>query len=138
MSPVPATKAGASARLLLWLPVALMLAAQFALSSRSRLPQVGPAFPGADKVQHAVWFLLLGLLAWRAARLGEGWGRGRSAATILLAAALWGVSDEWHQSHVPGRVPEAADVAADVVGTAAALLVAEPLLRRAGARRAEG
>ncbi len=113
-----------------------MLAAQYALSSRPRLPQVGPEFPGADKLQHAVWFLLLGLLAWRAARLGEGWGRGRSAATILLAAALWGISDEWHQSFVPGRSVEAADVAADVTGTAVALLVAEPRLRRAGARPA--
>jgi VanZ family protein len=120
------------ARLRLWLPVALMMAAQVFLSSQSRLPRVLPALPHVDKLEHGAWFCLLGLLAFRAVREGEGWSP-RGATLFLVAGALaWGVSDEWHQSFVPGRSVEGADVAADVVGAALAGVVAEPLLRRLG------
>lgn len=54
----------------------------------------------------------------------------RSARTRLLVAWLatlaWAVSDEWHQTFVPGRVGHAQDVAIDMAGAtvAAAMLVA--------------
>ncbi|MBT8489380.1 MAG: VanZ family protein [Gemmatimonadetes bacterium] len=35
---------------------------------------------------------------------------------LLLAGALYGLSDEIHQMYVPGRSPDPADLAADVVG----------------------
>lgn len=107
-----------------------MMGTEVWLSSQSRLPGVLPPFAGADKLEHAVWFFLLGLLAYRAGTDGEGWSRPKTIVTLVLAAALWGASDEWHQSFVPGRSVEAADVAADVAGTGVAVLVAEPVLRR--------
>ncbi len=107
-----------------------MMVVQVVLSSRSHLPAVLPPFPSSDKVLHAGWFFLLGLLAWRAARDGEGWPRRRTTLVLVLGALLWGISDEAHQFFVPGRDVEAADVAADVVGAVAAAIVAEPLLRR--------
>ena len=109
-----------------------MMGVQFLLSSRSRLPSLLPAFPAADKVLHAAWFFVLCLLAYRAGREGEGGTRRRTAAAVLLGAFAWGVGDEFHQSFVPGREVEALDLAADVVGAALAVLVAERLLRRLG------
>ena len=132
MTTAPASKAPPRRRLLLWLPVALMMAVQLVLSSQGRLPAALSPFPGSDKFAHAAWFFLLGLLAYRAGRNAEGWSRRRAAAVVLLAAALWGASDEGHQWFVPGRAVEAADLAADVAGAGLAVLLAEPLLRRLG------
>lgn len=123
-------KAPIGRRFRLWLPVALMLGAQIWVSSQGRLPAAFSPFAGADKLLHAGWFFLLALLAWRAAREGEGWTRRRRVAVLLLAAALWAVSDEAHQSFVPGRAVEAADLVADVGGTVLALAAAEAVLRR--------
>jgi len=109
-----------------------MLAVQVALSSQSHLPPLPllPSLPGSDKIAHAVWFFLLGLLVWRAAREGEGWPHRRTTLLLIVGALLWGISDEAHQSFVPGRDAEAADVVADVAGAAVAAMAAEPLLRR--------
>jgi VanZ family protein len=109
-----------------------MMAVQLVLSAQGRLPAALSPFPGSDKLAHAAWFFLLGLLAYRAGRDAEGWSRRRAAAFVLLGAALWGASDEGHQALVPGRAVEAADLAADVAGAGFALLLAEPLLRRLG------
>jgi VanZ family protein len=109
-----------------------MLAIQVMLSSRSQLPPLPllRSLPASDKIAHAGWFFLLGLLAYRAARHGEGWSRRQTTLALVLGALLWGISDEVHQFFVPGRDVEAADVAADVAGAAVAVGVAEPLLRR--------
>ena len=132
MTATPASKAPPRRRLLLWLPVALMMAAQIALSAQGRLPAALSPFPASDKLAHAAWFFLLGLLVYRAGRDAQGWSRRRAVAFVLLGAALWGASDEGHQSFVPGRAVEAADLAADVAGAGFAVLLAEPLLRRLG------
>jgi VanZ family protein len=109
-----------------------MMILQVVLSSRSHLPPLPllNSLPEGDKVAHAGWFFLLGLLVWRAIREGEGWPRRRATLLLILGALLWGISDEAHQFFVPGRAVEAADVAADVAGAAVAALLAEPLLRR--------
>ena len=132
MTAEPDTRAPAGRRLLLWAPVVVMLAIQVGLSSRSQLPPLPllRSLPASDKIAHAAWFFVLGLLAYRAARSGEGWPRRRTTLVLILGALLWGISDEAHQFFVPGRDVEAADVAADVAGAAIAAVVAEPLLRR--------
>jgi VanZ family protein len=124
-------------RLLLWAPVALLLAYEFWLSSRTsyEMPSVGPWFEGKDKLEHAAYFFLTGLLAVRAARFGEGWSRGKTAVFLLLGAALWGCSDEIHQSGTPGRSVEIGDVVADVAGVALAVGAGEALLRKSGLDR---
>ncbi len=127
----------ARARLVLWAPVALLLAFEFWLSSLPpwRLPLFGPWFEGKDKVEHVLYFLFTGLLAVRAARFGEGWGRAKTGVFLLLAAILWGCSDEIHQSFVPGRSVEIGDVLADVAGVAIAVGIGERLLRAFGLER---
>jgi VanZ family protein len=124
-------------RLLLWAPVALLLAYEFWLSTRtpSEMPPIGPSFDGADKLQHMTYFFLTGLFAVRAARFGEGWSRTKTAVFLVLAAALWGCSDEIHQSFTPGRSVEIGDVLADVAGVTLAVILGEGILRRAGLGR---
>lgn len=91
-----------------WLPPLAWAALLFALSHRPAdgLPTL---FAGADKLVHLALYAPLGW--WLARALGVGW-------LAVVVAAAYGVSDEWHQSWVPGRTPSAADVAADAVGAA--------------------
>lgn len=81
----------------------------------SALPQMGrpPSFPLSDKVGHFVLYAVLGAtLAW-------GWSRSPRYVphlVVLLVGAVYGVTDEWHQMYVPGRMPDLADWVADVLG----------------------
>ncbi len=85
----------------------------FVASSRSRVASVDISM--SDKVVH---FCVYGLLATLVCRLGRGW---RGAAVALVVASLYGASDEWHQSTVPGRAAELADWVADTLGAATAV-----------------
>jgi VanZ family protein len=38
-------------------------------------------------------------------------------------AVLYGLSDEWHQSFVPGRTPDVVDILTDAIGAAIGLLL---------------
>ncbi len=116
-------------RLVLWAPVAILLAYEAYLSSQSTLPELplSGVLPDFDKLEHIGYFFLTGLLGIRAARFGELWSRRRTALSLLPAALAWGVLDEFHQSFVPGRSVEALDVMADVTGVLLAILVAEPI-----------
>lgn len=123
-------------RVLLWAPVVLLLAFEYWLSDRP--PSAFPpllSFSGGDKIVHAAYFFLTGILAVRAARFGEVWGFAKTAVFLVLAAALWGCSDEIHQSTTPGRSVEIGDVAADVAGVVVAVGAGEKLLRSTGLHR---
>jgi len=122
-------------RIVLWAPVALFLAFEVYLSSQSRLPGLGFSFPGLDKLEHAGYFFLTGLLAVRAARFGEGWSRTKTAVLLVLSAILWGCLDEIHQSFVPMRSVEIADMLADTAGVMLAVAFGEGILRRTGLDR---
>ncbi len=106
--------------LLLWGPVALQMVLIFIASSIPNLTEL----PGgiSDKSGHGIGYALLGAVLLRALAGGRlrGVTWGRAAAAILLAVA-YGVSDEFHQSFVPGRTPDVFDVAADGVGAAIAV-----------------
>ena len=108
--------------LLGWMPAILWGAVIFALSAQPTLPN--PASVG-DKQAHAFAYGLLALLCLMAL---AGWRWRRIASASLLGAfviaVLYGVSDEFHQSFVPGRSPDVADVAADAMGAALALTCA--------------
>ena len=91
----------------------------FYLSSQSTLP--GPVRPFAvhDKILHAVMFGGLSLLFLRAWKK-EGFAH--AAVLAIMATTLYGISDEFHQSFVPGRVADIWDVATDAVGSLVALV----------------
>lgn len=137
MSDVPGRTTGR--RLLFWAPVAVLLAVELWASSRP--PVLGHdegQIPFPDKVAHLAYFGLVGFLAARAGREGEGWGAGRTLAVVAAGALLWGISDEWHQSFTPGRDTEAADVAADLLGALLGTAGREFLARFAARRASPG
>jgi VanZ family protein len=97
----------------------------FAASSRSHV--VSPGITRIDdKFAH---FAIYGLLATLVCRIGAGW---RWAIVAFLLVALFGASDEWHQSYVPGRSTDFGDWIADTFGAALAiaLYAGWPVYRR--------
>jgi VanZ family protein len=84
----------------------------FWLSAQEQLPST----PGGDKLAHAVTYGTLAALALRALYFGIGYSTRTVVVLAPLLAALYGVSDELHQSFVPGRDASIGDVIADVTG----------------------
>ena len=99
----------------LWLPVVAWGAVIFAFSS---VPDLGTGLGGWDlvlrKIAHAAEFAILGALLFRAT--------GRAGLALVLGV-LYAVSDEVHQSFVPGRLGSPVDVAIDAVGVAVGVLL---------------
>ena len=85
------------------------------------------AFPGADKLVHAVLYGVLGALLARA--VGATAPR-RALGRVLLGVVLFAVVDEWHQRFIPGRSAEMLDIVADLSGAGAGFAAATYLLRR--------
>ena len=104
--------------LYLWGPVLAHMALIFAASSRSDTSAVPSTIP--DKFVHFAVYALLGALLLRAVaggrRSGVTWS---GVLASIVVATLYGITDEWHQSFVPGRTPDAMDVVADLAGASA-------------------
>ncbi len=99
----------------LWLPVVAWAALIFAFSS---VPDLGTGLGGWDlvlrKLAHTAEFAVLGALLVRATR---------RAGIAFALGALYAVSDELHQSFVPGRLGSPLDVAIDVAGVAVGIVL---------------
>ncbi len=101
---------------LAWLPVVGYMALVFYLSAQSNpLPELTHVVK--DKVLHGVEYAALAALLVRALRL-SGFSLARAAILAVAVASLYGASDEWHQSFVPGRDSEVGDWVADTAGAA--------------------
>lgn len=112
-----------------WGPAAIWAAVLFLLSSISDRPGIA-WLPIGDKIAHVALYGVLGAaLAW------SRWsGRGRPSHALLLGLGLlYGVSDEWHQSFVPGRTASLADLAADAVGVSLGYVTLLALMSRSSA-----
>ncbi|HLB68777.1 MAG TPA: VanZ family protein [Thermoplasmata archaeon] len=105
----------------LWGAVVAYAAAIFVASSfPAPAPEVAQV-PVSDKALHALEYGLLALgLAIALATTRDPRIRSRSALLAFIAAALYGVSDEFHQTFVPSRVGDLIDLAWDVTGAAIA------------------
>ena len=102
-----------------WGPAAAWAALIFAVSSFSVLPDTPPGI--TDKHAHlAVYAVLAAALVWGITDRAPSRTSWTTVTVAVLAAAIYGVSDEWHQSFVPGRDVSVLDLAADVVGAAIA------------------
>ena len=90
-----------------WGPAVAWATVLFLLSATPDPPGSGlfARIPGGDKLVHlGLYAVLGGLLAWGRRRHLRGASAGPWLhAALILAGALYGVSDEWHQSFVPGR-----------------------------------
>lgn len=102
-----------------WVPPLVYAALIFAVSSLSHPEETLPSFLTAlgDKSLHLAEYGVLGGLCYRAFRYAAGvWGARYSLPLSILAAALYGVTDEVHQAFVPLREASAWDWLADTVG----------------------
>ena len=79
-------------------------------------------FPNQDKVHHATAYFVMAILAWRGLR-GIIVSVPLRAIVVLAFCSFYGVSDEWHQSFVPGRSTEFADWIADTSGALLAMIL---------------
>ena len=109
-----------SARISLWAPVVIYMAAIFYASSLSEVTLPS----GGDKSWHLIGYTGFGIAVARA--FAGGFFRrvtGAAAALAIGFGIAYAASDEVHQMFVPGRSAEMADLAADasgvVIGTAA-------------------
>jgi len=76
----------------------------------------------SDKLVHAVLYGVLAASALRAfCRLLPGKPL-LLAVVALLFCLIYGISDEWHQSFVPGRTASIWDIAADATGALVVVL----------------
>ncbi len=116
-------------RLSLLLALAWMVGL-FYLSSQPHL-DVPSLVPDQDKVLHFGAYALLGLFFLGSLRpsLPPGY-RNVQALLATAAASLYGISDEIHQSFVPGRDPDVLDWLADTCGALLATLLLAWLSRR--------
>lgn len=100
-------------RLSAWGPAAIWAGVLFFLSAVPDMDVPPMFFQGEDKVAHLLLYGVLGgTLAWGRFRSG---GPGQRWLVPALGL-LYAVSDEWHQSWVPGRDPSLGDLAADTLG----------------------
>ena len=102
-------------QLIAWGPAIGWAMVLFLLSSLSDsdLSSFAFSFPFDDKVMHlALYSVLGGTLQF--GRLSS--NSGLAHWTVIAIGIIYGVSDEWHQSFVPGRNPSAADLLADTMG----------------------
>jgi VanZ family protein len=99
-----------------WGPPLLLMVSIFYLSHQPDLPHAPD--PWLDvllkKLGHAIEFAVLFLLLWRAWRREQVAGQALNWA--MVATAAYAISDEWHQSFVPGRKANLYDVLIDASG----------------------
>ncbi len=103
----------------------------FLLSSVSRFPDVFPSFFGFDKLVHFGEYYLFGCLIcrWLYAERSRFTNHHAVILTILIGT-LYGISDEWHQSFVPGRDASIWDALVDALAVVTAAATYARIMRR--------
>jgi VanZ family protein len=101
-----------------------MMALIFTASSipAKQLPQFGTVDYLAKKGGHVCGYLLLGGSLLRGL-VPVGRAAARSAVLAVILAGAYAVTDEFHQSFVPGRGPGATDVGIDVAGASLGVML---------------
>lgn len=96
-------------------PMLLVMGTIFYLSSQS-FTNAPKLFPGADKLIHLTLYAILGTTVLFAQSSETRKKPLKSGLWVVAVVTLYGISDEFHQSFVPGRQPDILDLAADSFG----------------------
>ncbi len=91
----------------------------FGLSAQEKLP-VPEVFHFQDKLIHAAAYFVMAVFSWRAFRHVIIKPQSLTVLAVMFCS-LYGVSDEWHQSFVPGRTTSIGDWLADTIGAVMAM-----------------
>lgn len=100
-----------------WLPLVFYCTLIYIQSAHPSPEQI-PSFPFVDKILHFMAYGLMGILFQRAYQTLKFLGDQNRLLVLLsvVSATLYGISDEIHQSFVPYRHADMADVVADFIG----------------------
>ena len=99
-----------------WGSVAVWCMLIFVLSAQSDL-RIPGSIPESDKLAHLLVYGILGWLWARAVRVSRPeWVTLALLLSTVIFTGTYGLSDEWHQLHVPGRSADLWDALADVCG----------------------
>jgi VanZ family protein len=103
----------------------------FLLSSLYKFPDVVPSFFGFDKLAHFSEYYFFGcvICRWLIAERNRFANRHALVLTILIGTC-YGLSDEWHQSFVPGRNATLWDALFDALGVVMAAVTYPLIIKR--------
>jgi VanZ family protein len=102
-----------------FVPMILVMGTIFFLSHQPGDTLLLPDVPNIDKVLHALIYGLLAATTLFAVQGEAPLKRSRLIGILVIFFCLfYGISDEWHQSFIPGRMPSIWDIAADTTGAA--------------------
>lgn len=103
-----------------WLPVAAYMALIFYFSSLPHPDEELPKFlfeKLGDKLLHVIEYAVLAVLCYRAfRRTARPFTAGHAVVLAIVAASLYGATDEVHQAFVPFRTATWLDWVADTIG----------------------
>ncbi len=106
-----------------FVPVMLVMGLIFFLSNQSGASLPLPNIPNIDKLAHFLIYALLAAASLYAFPTSVRRRRARFVGVfVILLCVLYGLSDEFHQSFVPGRCVSGWDLLADTVGASAMVL----------------
>lgn len=109
-----------------WVPVVVFCLVIFLLSS---IPGSSIPFPKRfNKLYHFLEYAVLGALLFPAVRSSFGLGGAKAVMVAFAFSLLYGISDEWYQSFVPGRFASLGDVVADGLGGLLGAILAPRLI----------
>lgn len=105
-------------KIMYWILVFLWMGVIFYLSSKPRVvPEVDPILANIISIGgHIVFYAILYLLLNNALEKTFKLNRQFISLLTLLIVVIYGVSDEFHQSFVPGRDASVLDVGLDLLG----------------------
>ncbi len=99
-------------------PAILIAISIFIFSSIPYPPDIKLSVTNEDLIKHAIAYGIFGFFIAQALFFEHGFVRLKRNYIIfaIILGILYGISDEFHQSFVPGRSSEISDVVADSVG----------------------
>jgi len=111
-----------------WLPVVLWMGVIFVFSNEANSGAITETYLGnynipIRKLAHVLEYAVLFFLVQRALFSTGVLGAGLRLPLAMLIACLYALSDEWHQSFIPGRSACLADVGVDMLGALLALIL---------------
>jgi VanZ family protein len=122
-----------------WLPAIAWMAVIFYFSGRtgSEIKSMFPFLPDLDWGHLAEYFVLSLLIYYG---LVNSTRRRRPYLLAILLSTVYGVTDEWHQYYVPGRMTDIFDLVNDAAGAALAMVALHlyRMKKTPGNRRGDG
>lgn len=103
------------------IPMMTVMGILFFLSHQPGATFQLPMPPGADKLAHGVLYAVLAATAIFAMISVPPRKPLQTGLLVVLFCLLYGITDEFHQSFVPGREPSGGDLLADTAGSAVAV-----------------